>query len=310
MMGGPTGGAAYTSHSWSGSGSSNLNTTTAQNVSFTSSTAGAFDLTYTVTDANNCTATDNIQVNVTTSVTPSITSNFIDGSAVICEGELVSLEAIGVNEGSTPIHKWYKNGNVVSTTSAYSSSSLSNGDVLYCELTSSATCASPQIVQSTNIVMTVKPVPTKPTISVNVDVLTSSIPQGNQWEYNGAAITGAMNTSYQMTQNGNYTVYVIQNGCKSPVSDVFIMNNVGIDEITLGQSIDIYPNPSSDYFTINLADFQAKSYFIFNAYGALVDQGDIQSKTWILDLSHVVSGIYLLQITGPSGNKISRIEKQ
>ena len=64
LFGNPSGGTGtYTTHLWTGS-TSPLNATNIQNPIFNTSVLGSYNLTYTVTDNNGCTGTDNITVTV------------------------------------------------------------------------------------------------------------------------------------------------------------------------------------------------------------------------------------------------------
>jgi gliding motility-associated-like protein len=65
MNGNPTGGSGtYSTHVWTNTGSTSLDNDAIQNPLFNSVTAGNYDLTYTVTDDNGCSATDIIVVTV------------------------------------------------------------------------------------------------------------------------------------------------------------------------------------------------------------------------------------------------------
>lgn len=65
LDGGPSGGTTpYATHAWTGAGAASLDDATIQTPTFNNATAGPYALTYTVTDANGCTATDNISVTV------------------------------------------------------------------------------------------------------------------------------------------------------------------------------------------------------------------------------------------------------
>jgi hypothetical protein len=74
----------------------------------------------------------------------------------------VTFTASITNGGTTPVYQWKKNGSNVGTNqNTYTDNTLANGDVISCELTSNATCASPATVSSTNsITMSVTAAPT------------------------------------------------------------------------------------------------------------------------------------------------------
>jgi hypothetical protein len=79
--------------------------------------------------------------------------------------------------------------------------------------------------------------PAKPTVTVNTavpsaPVLTSNATTGNQWFYNGAIITGAVNATYTATRSGTYTVNVKVDDCTSAFS-----NDVNVTTITLNAPI-------------------------------------------------------------------------
>ncbi|MCW3102635.1 MAG: hypothetical protein JWO09_1075 [Bacteroidetes bacterium] len=83
--------------------------------------------------AINMTVNPNLPVSVSISASPS-------GSA--CAGTSITYTAAPVNGGTTPAYQWKVNGgNVGINASTYTSSSMNNGDVITCVLTSNATCA-------------------------------------------------------------------------------------------------------------------------------------------------------------------------
>ena len=76
VTGTPSGGSGtYATHVWSGTGAGNLNNPNITNPDFTTGTAGTYGLTYTVTDNNGCTATDNMTVTVNPVPDPSINAS-------------------------------------------------------------------------------------------------------------------------------------------------------------------------------------------------------------------------------------------
>ena len=84
LNGNPThgGGTTFTTHSWTGD-TGPLSATNIVNPTFNSATPGTFNLTYTVTDDNGCTATDNISVTVVDEVDLGLAVT--EETATICE---------------------------------------------------------------------------------------------------------------------------------------------------------------------------------------------------------------------------------
>jgi hypothetical protein len=98
--------------------------------------------------------TGSVTIAVNPVVNPSIS---ISASAsTICTGTSVTFNATAQFGGSSPVYQWKLNGSNVGTNStAYTNSTLANGDVVTCELTSSETCPSPASVTSNSFTMAV-----------------------------------------------------------------------------------------------------------------------------------------------------------
>ncbi|MBS1776878.1 MAG: S8 family serine peptidase, partial [Bacteroidetes bacterium] len=136
------------------------------------STVGTGSATYTYTPSNgdqvkcvltvpsggcytSTTATSNI---ITMVVNPTVVPavSIAASSSVICSGTNVTFTATPTNGGSSPSYQWkVNNGNVGTNSATYSSTTLNNGDVVTCVLTSSATCLTSAAGTSNAITMTV-----------------------------------------------------------------------------------------------------------------------------------------------------------
>jgi hypothetical protein len=81
----------------------------------------------------------------------------------------------------------------------------------------------------------------------------------------------------------------------------------GIEELQNTSGFSIYPNPSSNYITIENNNVQLNStYFILNSIGQLVLSGQLTGELTTVDISGLSNGIYLVQIETDSG----RVSKQ
>jgi len=127
------------------------NGATTQSITVTSS--GNYNVT--VYNANGCSATSaNTAVNVSNNVTPTVSIS--TPSTSVCDGASVVFTANITNGGSTPAYQWKVNGNNVGTNSnTFTTTSLTNAQVVTCVLTSNANCASPGVVTSNSLTMTV-----------------------------------------------------------------------------------------------------------------------------------------------------------
>jgi subtilisin family serine protease len=131
----------------------NVWSTGATTQSITVSTNGNFNVT--VTNGNACaTQSTFTSVTVNPAVTPSVTIS--TASTTVCQGAMIQFTAVPTNGGSTPAYQWKVNSTNVGTNSnSYSTSTLSNNQIVTCVLTSNANCASPTMVISNGLTMAV-----------------------------------------------------------------------------------------------------------------------------------------------------------
>ena len=146
-----------------------------------------------------------------TVISSGITSiSIATASNTICAGSSVSFTATPVNGGSSPTFQWKKNGSNVGTNSViYTDNTLVNGDIISCDLTSSATCLTTTTASSNNIVMTVNATQTP---SVSISASANNICLGTTIIFTATPVYGGTTPSFQWTKNGvntgtNSTIY-------------------------------------------------------------------------------------------------------
>jgi hypothetical protein len=121
-------------------------------------------------------------------------------SNIICSGTNVIFTATPVNGGTTPTYQWQLNGgNVGSNSATYSNSTLSNGDIISCILTSSASCSTGSPAISNNITMTVN---TNLPVSVSISATATVICSGTNVDFTASPVNGGVTPSYQWKLNG------------------------------------------------------------------------------------------------------------
>lgn len=164
------------------------------------STTGSYSVT--VTNSNNCSATSSpVSVTVNPNVTPSVSIGANPGST-ICSGTNVTFTATPVNGGSSPLYLWKLNGNGVgNSTDTYSNNSLADGDIVTCELTSNAVCATPLTATSNAITITVTTTVT-PSVTITSD-LGTTICDGINVTFTAVPVNEGATPSYQWKLNGN-----------------------------------------------------------------------------------------------------------
>ncbi|HSU28051.1 MAG TPA: gliding motility-associated C-terminal domain-containing protein, partial [Chitinophagaceae bacterium] len=157
-------------------------------------------------------------------VTPSISISS-NPSGLICRGTTITFTATAGNTGNTPIYQWKRNGvNIGTNANSFTSSGLSHGDVITCQLTSNAYCVTTASVTSNPITLTFYPdnvtiAPRTAQICVNGSLqINASGGLAYQWYRDGSLIPGAVNASYAATQEGTYLVRVTNVNCVIPDS--------------------------------------------------------------------------------------------
>jgi hypothetical protein len=162
----------------------------------------AVTTTYTVTATNNfgCTATASTTVVVNNPVPVSV--SIAASATTICAGTSVTFTATPTNGGTSPAYQWRVNGNPVGTNSAtFTSSSLTNNDVVTVVMTSNATpCLAGSPATSNSITMTVNPILNA---SVSIAASATTICAGTSVTFTATPTNGGTTPAYQWRVNGN-----------------------------------------------------------------------------------------------------------
>jgi hypothetical protein len=227
--------------------------------------------------------------------TPTIYAN---GPTTFCQGDSVNLST-----GTFVSYSW-------SNGSTSNNITVSNSGTYAVTVTDNNGCS---VTASQTVI--VNQLPPVPVITVSGDTLHSSASSGNQWYRNTVIINGATNQTFIETQNGSYTVTVIDsNGCSSTSLPKTI--NVGIDELSNKNfgGLNIYPNPTNDNITIS---FHAKSegnytISLIDIIGRTIreDAGKAVSGDNKLEfsLNTIAKGIYIVELrSGDSSDKVKLV---
>ncbi|MFM6935152.1 MAG: beta strand repeat-containing protein [Flavobacteriales bacterium] len=309
----------------SSGGGSYLWSTNATTQSVNATTSGAYQLV--ITGSNGCSATSNvINVNVVSIPTATITPS---GATTFCQGGSVNLVASG---GST--YSW-NNGATTSTITATSGGTyivtVSNGA---CSNTASqivtvnenpstliVTSGLTSFCQGGQVTLTAQP---GNTYLWSTNETTQSISINNTGSYSVSLLNGngcpsvsnvidvivnqpTSNTisatafdSYTLngilyTQSGTYTQTLTNAaGCDSTIT-LNLTLTVGIEEGTM-TDVSVYPNPTSESFTIKTSVPVYGSYEVVDAQGKLVFMGQMTGNETHVNISSVARGVYYLRI--------------
>jgi hypothetical protein len=200
---------------------SNTNTTPCTRTTATNTASMRPNMRISMNSTGSANASSNsIVMNVNTSITPAVSIALTNGTNPQCTGASATFTATPVNGGTTPTYQW-KNGtaNVGTNSPTYSTTSLADGDVITCEMTSNASCTTGSPVTSNSITMTINPAVTASvsiaanpgnTICVGASVTFTATPTNGgatpvyQWK-NGATNVGTNSPTYTTNSlvNGN-----------------------------------------------------------------------------------------------------------
>ncbi len=159
----PTNGGTSPSYQWKVNGANvGTNSATYSTTTLTSGQVVTCVMTSNLSGVTGNPATSNaITMTVTGSVTPAVSIAITSGSNPTTTGASVTFTATPTNGGTSPSYQWKVNGANVGTNSAtYTTTTLTNGAVVSCVMTSNNGCASPTTATSNSITMTVNTVVT------------------------------------------------------------------------------------------------------------------------------------------------------
>ena len=125
-----------------------------------------------------------------------------------------------------------------------------------------------------------------------------------------ALISGETGISFTPSANGNYAVELTENGCIDTTSCVAI-TTVGIIENSFGVNLQVYPNPTSGNFSIDLGSIYQKSEVLITDLSGKVINAKSVSQSKVLNLSiEEPAGIYIIYIQAGKQRAVIRLVKE
>jgi len=251
------------------------------------------------TTSHGCTALVPTTLNVIVGLLPGEAGNIM-GTANICgptDGVGYSINPI---EGATtyiwslpPGATIASGGGTNAITVDYSSDASSGSIIVYGHNSCGGGVPSPPFP------VTYTPIPETPVVTQDFDVLISSVPDSNQWFYQGNPIPGARDQTYTATVNGWYWDVVIVNGC---YSDTSYHKHVIVTGILSQEpsELKVYPVPNDGQFTISMtvSGEEVFTIDIFDNIGSkCFELRNVHVKGHlekIIDLRPVPDGVYTI----------------
>jgi PKD repeat protein len=223
-----------------------------------------------------------ITMSVTTTVTPALTISA--GNTPSCSGSPINFTSAPTNGGTAPSYQWTVNGNNVSTSSSFSSSTLNTGDVVACSMVSNSGCASPSNASSNSVTVNITPTVTP---SIQIAASTTSICEGSSVTINSTPTNGGTAPSYDWQVNGVST----GNSGSSLTSSGLNNNDIITCVLTSNENCVTSPTSNSNSITITVNSIPTIS---------LVSNSPI-CEGENLTIDGTVSAGATFQMTGPNG---------
>ncbi len=179
-------------------------TATTSSLMITGLTSGMSTYLYKCIVTNGCgTVTTNTStLTVNSASAPTISVALTTGTNPTCAGDALTFSATPTNGGTTPSYQWQVDGVNVGTNSAiFSSSSITNGQIVTCILTSNDPCASPLVATSTGTTITTSS-SVAPTVSISITSGSNPSTSGSSITFTATPTTGGTTPSYQWQVNG------------------------------------------------------------------------------------------------------------
>jgi len=262
---------------------------------------------YSVTGTNTltgCTATAGVMISVKQS--PYVSAAAFPG--VACQGQNVVLNATGANS-----YQWSHSATGAITTVTAS------GPASYTVIgTGTNNCSASAVVNLQ--------VNNSPTITASVsqntmcisETITLTAQGANTYAWVSSVSGNVLNGStvvYQPMSGGNET-YVATgtdaNGCKSSASVSFIVDAcTGIREVagTFGQ-FRAYPNPASETLHIESESGNVTEIIVTDMTGRVVMKAQPNNSAYVLNITHLNGGVYMVTVVNDRGSDTVRIVKQ
>jgi len=224
-----------------------------------------------------------------------VTASFTSSSSIFCAEPTHCINFFDQSLGNPTSWHWHFTGATPDTSSLQNPDSIcysSPGTYPVSLIVSNGTTIDTLTVASMIIV---GGTPSPPTITVvGGDTLISSHGSAYQWYLNGSIITGATDSFYVAHQGGTYSVQITdQYGCQSQSAGI----QVGIDELSGGVGIAVYPNPFNDGLKITGKEGE---FTLFDVTLRVLLHGSFTNSATI-NTEQLARGLYFYEVRDRNG---------
>ncbi len=192
---------------------------------------------------------NSIEVSVEEFLMPTI---IIESTAeVFCQGEEIVYTATTTNGGETPFYQWQVNGvDVGSSTPIFTSSNLSNNDIISCTLSSSEPCLQQNSVASNQITIEIQN-NAMPEVEIEASAIT--ICEGDEISFTTVVTNGGETPMYNWSVNG------MNIGSNEPTYTSTMLNDGDLVQCTITSSSTCSANPMANS---NVVEIEVNPFLI------------------------------------------------
>ncbi len=203
-----------------------------------------------------------------------------------------ALQNDGLYRNNASANYPYNIGNLINITSSSASTAPFGYYYFYYDIEIFENCKS----EYKEVTAVLNPPLISPIISQNGNQLstTNNPTYTYQWYLNGTAINGSNTATLNISQSGQYSVDIEQNGCSASSANFSAIYS-GINEQS--QQISIHPNPIKDVCKIS-SGMPISSLSVLDVSGkVLYEFEQLISFDFLLDLTKLSNGIYFAKVT-------------
>lgn len=227
------------------------------------------------------TPTDSVEIQVIPAPDPILSYE----TTLACRGDSISLGA----NGALDSWQWYLDGEPVDAATGPQWWASESGQYSY-----TGTLGPCEIASEPVPITLAEPV--VPMLSYLNDTLFCTPATSYQWYLDGELLEGATGPILVPEQSGAYSVWTSdENGCEAISNSIYveIINSVSG---ALPAGWKVYPNPASDWITLELPDANQAVYALYNLTGRRLMNDAIHEEKTTLNLTNLENGLYILEI--------------
>ncbi|MDX2359561.1 MAG: T9SS type A sorting domain-containing protein [Crocinitomicaceae bacterium] len=126
-----------------------------------------------------------------------------------------------------------------------------------------------------------------------------------------APVNGFQSSYFTAYANGEYAVVTTSLDNCSDTSDCIIVSTISLADIDAHIVMDAYPNPTKGELNVSFSGNQSVILKVRTADGKLVQEHSVNNQDqFVIDLSSLSPGFFLIEIIGKEGSEILRVIKE